>query len=153
MFSLFLRHLMTLTRNLFCYFGPGSSCPGQKIKDQRTCPRCLSLPSLPPLCMITCYTKIIRKHVIMGRDSFMWIWHDNANFHFFFSYSIIFLLEYNALQGCVSFCCTLWVSCTYAYNPHLLDLPHSPTPPPISVIPGRHQAEIPALYSSFPLAI
>ena len=155
MFSLCLRHLMTLTRNLFCYSGPGNSCPGQKVKDQRTCPQCLSLPSLLPLCMITCYIKIIRKHFIMGKDSFMCIGHDNENFYFFFWILLSFYWSIIALQGCGSFwCTTIWISCMYTFIPYLLDLTHSPTPiPPISVIPEHLRAEIPALCNRLPLVL
>ena len=75
----------------------------------------------------------------------------------FISFFLILLSFYwstIALRGCVSFCCTMWVSCMYTYIPYLLDLPHSPTPiPPISVIPEHHRAEIPALYNRSPLAI
>ena len=66
---------------------------------------------------------------------------------YFFNWSII------TFQCCVSsFCIMKWISYVYTYISSLLDLPlHSPILP-IWVI-TEHQAEIPVLYSRFPLAI
>ena len=51
----------------------------------------------------------------------------------------------------MSFCCTtIRISYKYSYISSLLSLPPTPIPH-IKVIPG-HRAELPVLYSSFPLA-
>ena len=43
---------------------------------------------------------------------------------------IIFLLEYNCLQCCASFCCTItWISCMYTCVPSLFSLPPTPSHP------------------------
>ena len=66
---------------------------------------------------------------------------------FFPSWSII------ALQCCVSFCYTTWMSYMYTYiPPSWASLPPPPSPPPLKVI-TEHQAELPVLFSSFPPAI
>ena len=54
----------------------------------------------------------------------------------------------------VSFCCVIkWISYMYTYIPSLLGLCPNPSPiPPFSVI-REHLAELPVLYSSFPLTI
>ena len=59
-----------------------------------------------------------------------------------------------ALWCCAGFCYTRkWISCVYTYIPSLLDLlPSHVHIPPLGVNTG-HQAELPALYGSFTLAI
>ena len=57
-----------------------------------------------------------------------------------------------ALQYCVGFCCaTALVSRKYTYIPSLWSLPPTPLTPPLWVI-IKHLAELPVLYSTFPLA-
>ena len=62
----------------------------------------------------------------------------------FYYWSII------VLQYCVSFCCTK-SSYVYAYIPSLLSTP--PLRIPAIRFITEHQAELPVLYSSFPLAL
>ena len=59
-----------------------------------------------------------------------------------------------ALQCCISFCYTTkWISYMYTYIPSFLSLlPTHPLIPSIWVA-TEHQAELPMLYSSFPLVI
>ena len=58
-----------------------------------------------------------------------------------------------ALQCCVSFFCTMkWISHMHAYIPFLLDLLPNPLHSPVWII-TEHQAELPVLYSQFPLAL
>ena len=75
-------------------------------------------------------------------------WHIINSIHmwlFFFNWSII------ALQCCVSLCYTTkWVGSMYIYIHSLLSLP--PPIPPLQVI-TEHLAELPVLYSCFPLVI
>ena len=67
-----------------------------------------------------------------------------ALFFFFFDGRII------ALQRCVGFCHTTWISHKY---PLLLQSPSHPPPPSHPSVITEHQAELPELYSNFPLAI
>ena len=67
------------------------------------------------------------------------------SFYLYFYWCII------ALQYCVSLChTTKWINYMYTYIPSLLNLLPTTIPPPR---PSQHGAELPALYSSFPLAI
>ena len=57
-----------------------------------------------------------------------------------------------ALKYCISFCCrTKSMSYMYPYIPSLTNLPPQTPIPTIQVI-TEHRAELPALYSRFPLA-
>ena len=75
-----------------------------------------------------------------------------------FSEHFIFLIYFNwriiASQCCVGFCHTsIWMSHRYTYIPSLLNLLLTfLSTPPRQVITG-HQAEVPALYGNFTLAI
>ena len=70
---------------------------------------------------------------------------------FFF---IIFNWRMITLQCCIGFgYTTTGISYKYTYIPSLLNLPRTiPSPPPPQVI-TEHQAELPELYSSFPLLL
>ena len=46
-----------------------------------------------------------------------------------------------------------WIGSMYTYIPSLLDLPPTSHPIPAILVPKEHWAELPVLYSRFPLAI
>ena len=73
------------------------------------------------------------------------------SFHFF-SFFVLFYWSIVALQCYVSFCCTMkGSSYTYTYiSPSWTSLP--PPPIPLIQVITEHQAELPVLYSRFPLA-
>ena len=78
--------------------------------------------------------------LLKGRNS-LWV----------FLLELFFDCKIIALWCCVGFCC---LSQPYVnYTPFLLSLPPPPTPPHPSRFITEHQAELPVLYSSFPLTI
>ena len=90
-----------------------------------------------------------------------------ATTHFFFSSALLFCLGFFvvvyflffnwsiiALQCCVGFYCTLkWISYRYAYIPSFSNPPPTLTPILSLLVIPKHQAELPVLYNSFPLAV
>ena len=69
-----------------------------------------------------------------------------------FFFLIFFFLSIIASQCYVGFCSTMkWINYMYTYIPSFLDLP--PSPPSHPQIITEPRAELPVLYSSFPLAV
>ena len=58
-----------------------------------------------------------------------------------------------ALQCCVGFCHTTWISQKCTYGPFLLYVPPTPHPIPFLSVVIEHPVEIPVFYGNFRLAI
>ena len=71
---------------------------------------------------------------------------------FFPDFFLFFFWRIIASQCYVGFYYTMkWINCMYTYIPSFLDLPPNPPPHPQAI--SEHRAELPVLYSSFPLAV